>query len=161
VAWSCLGYAKTPTKTGAAAPRCPLLPHSRSLLSRGSLVRVQPGAPHFDCLGNRLSEPIGFRQTVRTRQNPSEFTWVAIRVGNHVGKMPKPWPVSCSCFCQAFFHGNRSQPPRPTKLNYFRNACCTIVQEVSKRLLLCRFREDLLAKLHTPKWKCVEVLFNI
>ena len=32
-------------KTGAAAPRCPRLPYTRSLLSRGSQVRVLPGAP--------------------------------------------------------------------------------------------------------------------
>jgi hypothetical protein len=62
----------------------PVRPQSPPLLSRGSLVRVQPGAPLFaDYLGNRhLPTPSG---SVRSRQNPSEFTWVATWVGDSRG----------------------------------------------------------------------------
>ena len=41
----CLGCAKIPGKPGAAVSRCSRLPDTDGLLSRGSQVRVLPGAP--------------------------------------------------------------------------------------------------------------------
>src|ERR1035437_2175330 len=75
------------------------------LLSRGSQVRVLPGAPLFATfLANRhIPSPAG---SVRSRQNPSKFAWVTAWVAIHVGRRVGRMRTRCQPRSRAFLRGS-------------------------------------------------------